>query len=334
MNDLMKTGTGMPGMTPEKLGAEIRTLTIQAERMTLHFAIEIGRRLVSAKEQVPHGGWAEWLKQETKFSQSTAGRFMKLFEEYGEDQTAIFGVVENSSTLTNLSISNALALLALPETEREEFAAEVGAESMSARELEQAIREKKEAEARAEEERELRAKVHDEYVKLEEKQKDMELEAARLRRELEELRSRPVEVAVERDEEAVEAARKQTQAEWESKLADKQAELEAAEKDKAALAEKLKALKDKAKNAGAEDKAAREELTAEVAGLRKQLAMSGKEMTAFKLRFESWQSAFGPMRAALDALDGETRTKMMGAVKAQLEAWGKMLEGGQKNAVT
>ena len=139
MNDLMKTGTGMPGMTPEKLGAEIRTLTIQAERMTLHFAIEIGRRLVSAKEQVPHGGWAEWLKQETKFSQSTAGRFMKLFEEYGEDQTAIFGVVENSSTLTNLSISNALALLALPEAEREEFAAEVGAESMSARELEQEV---------------------------------------------------------------------------------------------------------------------------------------------------------------------------------------------------
>ena len=331
MSDLIKAGAGVPEVSLEKLGAEIRNLTMAAKRMTLHFAIEIGRRLVDAKARAGHGNWADWLKQETEFSQSTAGRLMKLFEEYGEDQTAIFGVAENSSTLKNLSVSNALALLALPETEREEFAAEVGAETMSARELEQAIREKKEAEAEAEKERDLRAKVHDEYMKLEEKQKEMELEADRLRRELEELRSRPVEVAVERDEEAVEAAhtrgREEAEAEWQGKLEAKQAELEAAEKDKAALTEKLKALKDKAKSAGAEDKAAREELSAEVEGLRKKLAMSGKEMTTFGLRFESWQGAFGPMKAALDGLDEQTREKMLGAVKAQLTAWGKVLEG-------
>ena len=333
MSELMNVGAGAPEITLEKLGAEIRGLTAAAKRMTLHFAIEIGRRLVDAKARAGHGNWADWLKQETEFSQSTAGRLMKLFEEYGEDQTAIFGVVENSSTLKNLSVSNALALLALPETEREEFAAEVGAETMSARELEQAIREKKEAEARAEEERELRAKVHDEYMKLEEKQKDMELGAARLRRELEELRSRPVEVAVERDEEAVEAAhtrgREEAEAEWQGKLTAKETELEAAEKEKAALADKLKALKDKVKNAGSEDKAAREELSAEVAGLRKQLAMSGKEMTEFKLRFEIWQGAFLPVKSALEALDEETRAKMLGAVKAQLAAWEKMTGGAE-----
>lgn len=326
MSELSVVNAGMVATTPEQLGAEIRGLTLEAKRMSLHFGIEIGRRLVSAKEMVGHGGWADWLKRETEFSQSTAGRFMKLFEEYGTDQTAIFGVVENSSTLTNLSISNALALLALPAEEREEFAEEVGAESMSARELEQAIREKKEAEARAEEERELRAKVHDEYVKLEEKQKETELETERLRRELEELRSRPVEVAVETDEGAVDAARAEVQAEWEKKLAEKQAELDAAEQKNSELTEKVKKLKDKAKNAGAEDKAAREELTEEVAGLRKQLAMSGREMARFEMRFANWNDAFAAVRDALEELDEETRAKMLGAVKAQLEGWGRILD--------
>lgn len=312
-------------MTLEKLGAEIRSLTVAATRMTLHFAIEIGRRLVDAKERAGHGGWAEWLKRETEFSQSTAGRFMKLFEEYGEDQTAIFGVVENSSTLTNLSMSNALALLALPESEREEFAQEVGAENMSARELERAIKEKNEAEARANEERERVKELDQELADTQGKLSDVEEEADRLRKELEELRSRPVEVAVERDEGAVDAARAEVQAEWQEKLAAVQDRLDAAEKDKAALSEKVKNLKDKAKNAGAEDKAAREELTAEVAGLRKQLAMSGKEMTEFKLRFELWQGAFVPVKSALEGLDEETRGKMLGAVKAQLDAWGKAL---------
>ena len=324
MSELMNVG-GVPEVTLEKLGAEIRSLTVAAKRMTLHFAIEIGRRLVDAKERAGHGGWAEWLKRETEFSQSTAGRFMKLFEEYGEDQTAIFGVVENSSTLTNLSISNALALLALPESEREEFAEEVGAGNMSARELEQAIREKKEAEARANEERERVKELDQELSDAQEKLASSEEEADRLRKELEELRSRPVEVAVERDEGAVEEARAQVQAEWREKLAAVQDKLDAAEKEKTALSEKVKTLKDKAKNAEAEDKAAREELTEEVAGLRKQLAMSGKEMTTFKLRFESWQGAFGPVKAALEELDSEIREKMLGAMKAQLDSWGKVL---------
>lgn len=325
MSELMNTGAGAPEVTLEKLGAEIRSLTVAAKRMTLHFAIEIGRRLVDAKERAGHGGWAEWLKRETEFSQSTAGRFMKLFEEYGADQTAIFGVVENSSTLTNLSISNALALLALPESEREEFAEEVGAENMSARELEKAIKEKQEAEAAAARERELREGTARDMEILLSEQKELEAETERLRKELEELRSRPVEVAVERDEGAVDAARAEVQAEWQERLAAVQDKLDAAEKEKAALSEKVKGLKDKAKNAGAEDKAAKEELTAEVAGLRKQLAMSGKEMTEFKLRFELWQGAFAPVKNALEALDEETRGKMLGAVKAQLDAWGKVL---------
>lgn len=67
---------------------------------------------------------------------------MRVFNEYGAAQIGIFGAVPESSTLQNLSISNALRLLAVPEDEREEFAEAVDAENLSARELEKAIKER------------------------------------------------------------------------------------------------------------------------------------------------------------------------------------------------
>lgn len=133
--------------TPQRIGEEIRSLTYQAKCMTVYFGVEIGRRLVEAKELVGHGGWGNFIQNETEFSQATASRFMKVFEAYGADQIGIFGAEAKSSTLQNLSISNALRLLAVPEEEREGFAAEVDAEHISARELEKVIRERDEARA-------------------------------------------------------------------------------------------------------------------------------------------------------------------------------------------
>lgn len=131
--------------TPETVGAEIRGLTAQAKQMTLWFGIEIGRRLCEVKEMIGHGEWLPYLKAQTEFSQSTASRFMTLYREYGAQQQTLFGAESNYPTLNNLSISNALRLLALPENERESFAEEHDVEHMSARELEELIQEKKAA---------------------------------------------------------------------------------------------------------------------------------------------------------------------------------------------
>ena len=131
--------------TPETVGAEIRNLTSAARYLNVYYAVEIGRRLTEAKELVPHGEWMNWLKEETEFSQPTANRFMRVFAEYGADQGNLFGAETKYSTLNNLSVSNALRLLAVPEEEREEFALEVDAEHLSTKELEQAIRERDEA---------------------------------------------------------------------------------------------------------------------------------------------------------------------------------------------
>ena len=130
MSDLSTMQGAALERTPQRIGEEIRSLTYQAKCMTVYFGVEIGRRLVEAKELVGHGGWGNFVQNETEFSQATASRFMKVFEAYGADQIGIFGAEAKSSTLQNLSISNALRLLAVPEEERENFALAVDADGV------------------------------------------------------------------------------------------------------------------------------------------------------------------------------------------------------------
>ncbi|MGN0181440.1 MAG: DUF3102 domain-containing protein [Candidatus Ornithomonoglobus sp.] len=125
--------------------AEIKDICAQAQRMMLVYAVEIGRRLVEAKEILPHGEWGEWLKNEVEFSQSTANKHMKIFEAYGSRQISLFGAELNSETFTNLSYSQALKLLAVPEEEREDFVKDNDIENKSVREIDKLIKERDEA---------------------------------------------------------------------------------------------------------------------------------------------------------------------------------------------
>ena len=323
-----------PERTAEIVGEEIRALTYQVKCMTVLYGVEIGRRLAEAKELVGHGKWLDWLKEETEYSPSTASRLMKVYTEYGAAQLGIFGAEVNSSTLQNLSISNALALLAVPENERESFAEEVGAEGLSVRELEKAIKERDEAIKRAERAEDAANDAAREKDALEEKAREAEQTAAELEAENRELKSRPVEVAVETDEAAVQAAAKQAREEatkeWTQKL--EKAE-RAAEKEKRELSDKLKKteelLAEKSEEAEqisgdgtAEELAA---LKAEAESLKKQLALSGAELTAFRLLFDGWQESFNRMLEALAKVPEDSRDKLRGAVKAVLEQQGERL---------
>ena len=135
--------------TQEVIASEIRTIVLQTQKTMLDGAVEIGRRLVEAKQLVSHGEWGSWLKEKVEFSQSAANRFMRLFEEYADKQGNIFGAVSNSSTLTNLSYTKALALLAIPEEDREDFAEDADAVNISVRELENKVKTYQEAKERA-----------------------------------------------------------------------------------------------------------------------------------------------------------------------------------------
>ena len=134
--------------TPELIGAEIRMYYEAGRRVTMLCGIEIGRRLVEAKDLLKHGEWLPWLERETDFTDRHAQNYMRIFREYGAVQQGLFGPESNAKYISDLPISKALALLSVPESDRESFAEEVDAEHISVRELQQAIKEKEEAEAR------------------------------------------------------------------------------------------------------------------------------------------------------------------------------------------
>lgn len=326
--------------TPEIIAGEIRTFTASM----LNNIIEIGRRMVEVKEMLPHGSFGDWIKENTGYSQSTANNFMRVFKEYGADQGCLFGAEVKSQTFGNLSYSKALTLLALPSGEREDFVETHDVNAMSTRELAEAIAAKKAAEERAmEAERALHeleeseglaiAELQEKSEKAEKELRTLSKQLSTARETIRDLESRPVEVAVEKDEkaiqEAAQAARAKAEAEAAEKIAALQKKLEKAEsardklKDAAGKAEAGAA--DKIKAAEQEAAQAKEQLEA----MRRQLAASDKDVTAFLLHSKAMQTSMGEMFAALGniaARDPGTAGKLAAGVKGFLEKTGGSCE--------
>jgi myosin heavy subunit len=129
--------------TPELIAAEINSIKSQTRQIMLNSSIEIGRRLVEAKSFMEHGEWGDWLEQSVSYSKSTANNLMRIFEAYGADQmTLLLDSNAKNEAFGNLSYTQAVALLGLPEGEREAFIEEHDIDSMSTRELQQAIKER------------------------------------------------------------------------------------------------------------------------------------------------------------------------------------------------
>lgn len=127
--------------TVDVLAAEINSIKEQTKKILLQSSIEIGKRLVMAKNQIDHGRWGEWVEVNVQYSQRTASNLMKLYEEYRE----VDFLESNSQALADLSYTKAVALLGIPAEEREVFIKENDVEAMSSRELEKAIKERDEA---------------------------------------------------------------------------------------------------------------------------------------------------------------------------------------------
>lgn len=113
------------------------------KEQTAQNIIEIGKRLIEAKQRLPHGAWIPWLRDRVDFSEDSAQRFMKIAREYS-----------NTAALRYLPYSKLLALLQVPEDEREEFmqathlvrGEEKTVDEMSQRELQTAIKAREDAE--------------------------------------------------------------------------------------------------------------------------------------------------------------------------------------------
>ena len=120
--------------TPEQIGAEIREILNISRGITLRCGIEIGRRLAEVKKELKHGEWLPWLEKETEFSERTAQRYMKVYEEYGDKATTIEWL--------EMPISRAELLTTIPQEERKAAAKEIVAAGMPIRELKKELRKK------------------------------------------------------------------------------------------------------------------------------------------------------------------------------------------------
>jgi len=134
--------------TPEMIAVEINSIKEQTRKTFLFNSIEIGRRLTEAKTMIGHGEWGEWLEKSVAYSQRTANNLMRIFTDYGSSQITFFCDNAKSQALANLSYTQAVALLGIPQNERETFIHDHDIDNMTTRELQQAIKEKQELEAK------------------------------------------------------------------------------------------------------------------------------------------------------------------------------------------
>lgn len=274
--------------------------TITAEILTLKQSagdaiLKIGHRLIEAKELLPHGEWLPWLNEQVDFSERTAQNFMRLAREWS-----------NPHALADLGARKALTLLALPPEEREQFISEhhtVNGEEktvidMTSRELEQAIRERDEArhaaesaQADAKSAEESRARMEADMVLLREQCQAAQESVASAQKELEELKSRPTEVAVMTvDQEKLDAARAEAVAEMQAKL------------------DKAKSARDKAeekrKTAEAALADANAKLEAAAKEERKAVISSDRDLAQFAVLLEQTQETVNRMHGLLMKVRG------------------------------
>ena len=99
-------------------------LTIEIKfylNQTAQNIIEVGKRLIQAKELVERGEWQNWLEANFSLTTRSARRFMAVAERFGKTEID-FRFTED------LSPTQMIAMLALPAGDEEKFIAEKAAE--------------------------------------------------------------------------------------------------------------------------------------------------------------------------------------------------------------
>ena len=277
----------------------------------------IGQRLLEAKAILPHGEWLPWLTEQVEFSERQAQRFMKLAQEWA-----------NPTALSDLGATKALALLALPPEERQKFLSEnhiVDGEEksvidMTSRELEKAVKERDEAlhaaeaaRAAAETADQSRAKMEADMTALKKLHQATQAAEAQAREalaeaqaELKALRERPVEVAVEVDQKALEEARREAETQMQAKV------------DKAAEAQKK--AEEQRKKAEEELAAVRQQLEATRQTERQAVISGDKDLALFELLFSQGNEAVNKLHGLLLKVRGRGDTELAGKLQKALLA--------------
>lgn len=328
----------------EIVTAEIVTIKRQAQQVLIHSAIEIGRRLTEAKAMVPFGEWGKYLEERVEYSQSTANNLMKIYKEYGSDQESLFDGFAKSQTFANLNYTQALALLSVPEEEREKFAQENNVEHKSTREIQELIRQRNEdrkaltaaetavVDANNEKLAALR-QLEDLKAKVEEAERTA-AERARQAAELTEKLSKAKEA--ENNARAQLKAAKENPTVSEDQMAKirREAEEDAirkagekAEKETKRLQAKLDAAMEDVKKANSERERAlleAEDAKQELERAKQKGKLANPDVAVFKNLWEQIQNTFNQLnevRIKILQADKPTGTALSKAIEAMLEKW-------------
>jgi len=331
---------------------DIETITeeiLEAQRIGGEQTLIIGKGLLEVKAKLSHGEWLTWLAERINYSERTAQRLMRIAREWS-----------NPTAVSDLGARKALLLLSLPPEERESFMAEnhiVDGEEknvidMTSRELEKAIRERDEArkameaaQADARSAEESRAKMEADMAALESIHKAAQEGEAQAREELEKvqaelqaLRDKPVEVAVETvvDQEAVKKAREDAIAEMKAKVDKAEAARKSAEEKRKTAEAALDDAKKRAES-NAEAQARAEAAERDLAEARRQLEAASKsevraaissdaDLASFKLLFDQTQTQVNQLHGLLLKVRGRDETTA-GKLRNALLALADMVKG-------
>ena len=131
--------------------------------------IEIGKRLIAAKELVGHGNFGKWLEDNFNLKERSAQNFMAVAEKFGKTQAS-----------ADLSFYQMVTMLVLPEGEIEKFIAEKTAEGKPVEDMTV---------------KQLRAEVAEYKAKLEKKNSEVTDLFAENKKLQEDKKSYPAEIA-------------------------------------------------------------------------------------------------------------------------------------------
>ena len=298
--------------------------------------IGLGNCLMEAKAQLQHGEWLSWLADNLNLSERSAQELMRIARN-----------CSNPRALADLGKKKVLSILTLPPAERELFldgdyvpeGADKSVSDMTTRELQQVIKERDDTQEQLEYTQSKLASANKQIGKLsgqlvkaqrsEEKAlaKASRAEESRLKMaedmrlanaELEELRNRPTDVAIQyqRDEAAIEEARQEVRAEMQS-------ELDKANAAQRKADEERKAAEDALESAKASAEAELQEVNAQLDAARKAAKVaavnSDKDLATFDVCFVQAQELADKMRKAFLAIrekDPATAGKLANAVQA------------------
>lgn len=325
----------------EIITSEIKVIEQQTAKAVIYGCIEIGKRLVEAKEIVGHGGWGRYLEEHVQYSQQWATNLMNLYREYGQSQESLFEDFAKSQSFGNLEVTKHILLLGIPAQDRAAFAEATDAEHSSVRELKEAIKARDAAMKTAQEQTEragaLEKQVGDTVRELEESREALNRsgeqvqklrEEAEKSQKMEEQAARRVaelEKQLSESKKAVEEAQNALQAVQENpQVPDSMMEALRKEAEADALkqaAEKMEKQLDAAREAAARAEKDGEELRSKLELAEKRIQKGGAELERVKIYLGGVQEQFQNLIDALKAVkltDPEIGGRMLENVRGKL----------------